>query len=322
MDSTIFGDTNSGVQVGANSGPINANLYSGTERPETPPSPLLKVPFRRDPDFLDCGILDNEINQKASVPGSRVALVGLGGVGKSQLAIEYSYRVRDRSPTTWVFWIHASNATRFEQSCREIADRVKIPGRRNRDANIFELLRDWLHDKREGEWLLILDNLDDESFLHQPPPTRQDASRGIPERTIWEYFPQSLPGSILVTSRSTDAVFNIVDDEDIVIVEPMGETHATALFGKKLAGKVQFHAQEASQLVTALDFMPLAIVQAAAYIKQRAPRVSVPQYLKPLQESDSNKIVLLRHGGGHLRRDREARNAIFLTWQITFDHLR
>lgn len=221
-----------------------------------------------------------------------------------------------------MFWIHASNATRFEQSCREIADRVKIPGRRNRDANIFELLRDWLHDKREGEWLLILDNLDDESFLHQPPPTTQDASRGIPERTIWEYFPQSLPGSILVTSRSTDAVVNIVEDEDIVIVEPMGETHATALFGKKLAGKVQFHAQEASQLVTALDFMPLAIVQAAAYIKQRAPRVSVPQYLRHLQESDSNKIVLLRHGGGHLRRDRDARNAIFLTWQVTFDHLR
>ncbi|OKP15122.1 Kinesin light chain 1 [Penicillium subrubescens] len=219
-----------------------------------------------------------------------------------------------------------NNSTRFEQSCREIADRVKIPGRRDRNANIFELLKDWLHDKKKGEWLLILDNLDDDTFLQQPPPARQsrpeDASRGISERTIWEYFPQSLPGSILVTSRSTDAISSIVEDEDIVIVEPMGETHAAALFSKKLAGKLQFHAREASQLVTALDFMPLAIIQAATYIKQRAPRVSVPRYLEYLQESDDNKIILLSHKGGHLRRDREARNAIFLTWQITFDHLR
>lgn len=102
----------------------------------------------------------------------------------------------------------------------------------------------------------------------------------------------------------------------------MDEPHAAALFSKKREGKVQFHAQEAPQLITVLDFMPLTIVQAAAYIKQRAPRVSVPRYLEYLQESDDNKASLLRHEEGHLRRDREARTAIFLTWQITFDHLR
>jgi hypothetical protein len=44
------------------------------------PSPSSTVPFCRDPDFVDRDILV-EIHQKCSKPASRVALVGLGGVG-------------------------------------------------------------------------------------------------------------------------------------------------------------------------------------------------------------------------------------------------
>jgi hypothetical protein len=45
-----------------------------------------------------------------------------------------------------VFWVHASNAARFKQSYRDIADRVKIAGRRDPQANIFKLVHDWLCD--------------------------------------------------------------------------------------------------------------------------------------------------------------------------------
>ena len=45
--------------------------------------------------------------------------------GKS-LAIEYAYRVRDVYPKTWVFWVHASNAARFEESYKNIAERVQM----------------------------------------------------------------------------------------------------------------------------------------------------------------------------------------------------
>ena len=62
--------------------------------------------------------------------------------GWSQLAIEFAYRTRERSPETWVFWVYASNAARFEQSYRDIADCVKISGRRNPRANIFKLVYD------------------------------------------------------------------------------------------------------------------------------------------------------------------------------------
>lgn len=51
------------------------------ERPETPPPPDSNVPFRRDPDFVNCGTILDQMHEKSSAPGSRIALVGLGGVG-------------------------------------------------------------------------------------------------------------------------------------------------------------------------------------------------------------------------------------------------
>jgi hypothetical protein len=46
---------------------------------------------------------------------------------KSQLAIEYAYRVRDTDPDMWVFWVHASSATRFKESYRNIVARLRLP---------------------------------------------------------------------------------------------------------------------------------------------------------------------------------------------------
>lgn len=51
------------------------------ERPETPPSPLSTVPFPRDPDFVSRSTILDQICEKILVPGARIALVGLGGVG-------------------------------------------------------------------------------------------------------------------------------------------------------------------------------------------------------------------------------------------------
>ena len=51
------------------------------ERPETPPKPSSNVPFRRDPHFVDRGTLLDQIREKCATPASRIALVGLGGVG-------------------------------------------------------------------------------------------------------------------------------------------------------------------------------------------------------------------------------------------------
>ncbi|KAJ6102772.1 P-loop containing nucleoside triphosphate hydrolase protein [Penicillium sp. IBT 16267x] len=317
MTSITFDHTNnSGTQIGINYG----DFHLPPERPETPPPPLSTVPFRRDPDFVDRGVILDQIQEKGSTPGARLALVGLGGVGKSQLAIEYCYRVRDRSPDTWVFWIHASNATRFEQSCREIADRAKIRGRQDPKVNIFKLLNDWLSNAKTGKWVLVLDNLDDDNFLHAIPSKQSNDDSGVPERSIWSYLCPNSMGCIVMTSRSRQVALRIVEDYDIHLVQPMNEPHAISLFEKKI--DAQYDRSAIIQLVAALDFMPLAIVQAAAYIKQRAPRESVTKYLERFQMSDHQKIKLLDNEGGQLRRDLEATNAILLTWQISFEHIR
>ncbi|CAL5869659.1 uncharacterized protein PFLUO_LOCUS3889 [Penicillium psychrofluorescens] len=105
----------------------------------------------------------------------------------------------------------------------------------------------------------------------------------------------------------------------------MDVTDATLLFEKKLGQHAKGDRatkEDIIQLTTALEFMPLAISQAAAYIKERAPRLSVPQYLKEFQKSNRKKISLLDHEGGRLRRDWEAKNSILITWQMSFDHIR
>ena len=134
------------------------------------------------------------------------------------------------------------------------------------------------------------------------------------------YLPQCQNGSILITTRGRNAALKLVEQHDIITVEPMGEADARTLLEKKL-GKQEDNGRIA-ELATALEFMPLAIVQAATYISQRAPRCSVQEYLEEFRRSDRERATLLDFEGGQLRRDREAKNSIIITWQISFDHIR
>lgn len=182
---------------------------------------------------------------------------------------------------------------------------------------------DWLNDAKTGRWVLILDNLDDDEFLHastsaDPDSLGSDRS-GKPARSIWSCLSQSLNGSIVITSRSKRVALRIVEAYDIIPIDPLDESHAISLFNKKLG--VRANKEDVIQLTAALEFMPLAIVQAAAYIKQRAPRQSVKQYLEMFQKSDHQKTRLLDYAEGHLRRDPEAKNSILVTWQISFDYI-
>ncbi|KAK0930317.1 hypothetical protein LTR91_013341 [Friedmanniomyces endolithicus] len=287
------------------------NTYLPQDRPKTPPKASSNVPFSRDPEFVDRKDLFNQINAKLSAPGARAALVGLGGVGKSQIAIEYCYRVRKLSPDTWVLWIHASTAARFEQSVRDIADLVKIQGRNDPSANIFTLFRSWLRDERMGRWMIVLDNADDASFL-----VERDSRPG---GSVLECLPNVEHGTVLITSRSNAAAARLVDRRDMIDVHPMDEEHALTLLEKRLGQ--QTNRTELLALASALDFMPLAITQATAYIKSVPPRCSVPQYLEQLERSSRSKTNLLSANSEELRRDHEAKNSIMLALQISFEHL-
>jgi tetratricopeptide (TPR) repeat protein len=264
---------------------------------------------------------------KSSGGNLRLALASNIRCRKSQLAIEHCYRTAEQSPETWVFWAHASNPARLEQSFWEIAHQVKVRGRKDAQADVFKLVRDWLRNEKNGRWLLVLDNADDAGVLSPPPsnshtsPTGASTSTSGLQRHLSEYVPPSRHGSVLVTSRTRRAALQIVEDSDVVLIEPMHDADARALLYKKLGDKVD-RSDGIAELAAALEYMPLALVQAAAYIRERTPRSSVRQYLAEYCESDSRKTSLLNQAAGHLRRDKAASNSVLLTWQISFDHVR
>ena len=138
---------------------------------------------------------------------------------------------------------------------------------------------------------------------------------------VLDILPESSHGCVLITSRTRDAAYELVgDDDNIIKIEPMNEDDALMLFKQKLGN--ESHDAGVLQLLQHLDHMPLAISQAAAYIRQRKPRVTVLKYLKDVQQNETDKASLLKVTVKDRRRDGKASNSILATWQISFEYIR
>ncbi|KAI1137114.1 P-loop containing nucleoside triphosphate hydrolase protein [Hypoxylon sp. FL0543] len=316
---------NYGVQVGQSSGSITTNFYSQAERPESPPKPTSTVPFCRDVNFVERGDLLQQIEQACSGPASRAALVGLGGVGKSQLAIEYVYRVKDRisrsNQEIWLLWVHASTKARVQESFKTIADVLKLADRDQPSVDTIRLVERWLSNEHNGKWFMVLDSADDINVLYDTKNAGQAAASSDEKRPIWTYLPQSANGSILVTTRNRELAMRLTGDhKNIIYVGPMDPSHALTLLVRRCEDDSDMDAGR--ELVKELEFIPLAISQAAAYIQQRWPRITVVEYLQEIRKTEKNKCSLLNRDAGDLRRDRSASNSIITTFQISFDHIR
>lgn len=109
-------------------------------------------------------------------------------------------------------------------------------------------------------------------------------------------------------------------DPDIIEVKPMNQEHALALLHKKLPESLD--PSDSAELVHILDYMPLAITQAAPYIRQRVPRITLSKYLHDLGTNDKDKASLLKKDVGDTRRDGRASNSVIATWQVSFEHIR
>ena len=240
---------------------------------------------------------------------------------KSQLALQYAHSIRDAAPQTFVFWVHASTRARFEEAYKDIANRLELPGRDDPKANVLRLVHDWLRDETNGQWVMVVDNVDDvETFF--PSRKRQrhgnetDASAQIPLAT---YLPQSRNGTILVTSRSQDAATRLVGGYNRTKgVLAMDEEEGLQLLRNKLQDPpVQ---ESAIDLLRALDYIPLAVVQAAAYINRRG-RMTVAGYLAEFGKDSKKRESLLNWDAGELRRDESASNSVVTTWQMSFEQI-
>ncbi|KAK3340812.1 hypothetical protein B0H65DRAFT_529706 [Neurospora tetraspora] len=275
---------------------------------------LETVPFSRDPDFVNRGDVLDQIDQRCSEPAGRVALVGLGGVGKSQLAIEYAHRTAAKDPDRWVFWVHAGTQVRVEEGLKAIADAVKLPGRRQPKADVPQLVYSWLSNERKRRWIIILDSADNVDVFF-------GAGSNPERRPLAAYLPQSPNGSLLVTTRDKDLAYRLVGGyKNIIKIGPMVQSDALLLLERKLS--LLSDKDSAEELVRALEYVPLAISQAAAYIQKRSPRSSVEKYLAEFRKGESERAWLLSHDEGEFRREGGASSAILATWQISFEHIR
>jgi nucleoside phosphorylase len=266
--------------------------------------------FRPDPAFVGRPDISEWLTKMSRQPAERVALVGLGGIGKSQLAIQFAHGVRNRSH---VFWVNATTWNTLEASYRRIAERVGLnkPGQATSMDDMLGRVGDWLSQAKNGRWTVILDNFDDASIL---PANDLHLTRLLPHASH---------GFVLITSRTATAAAKLTGSSPgkIFQVPPMGEKEALDLLRAKIANGDALVEEEAAELVRLLDYMPLAISQAAAYINRPATRTSVRDYADKLRNQDKRK-TLLKAGYEELGRYGGASNAILTTWTVTLDQIK
>lgn len=291
--------------------------------PETRPS----IPFAFDPDPKFTGRMDVIEELDAGFKTyRRMALVGWAGIGKSQIAIEYAHRVHKRSPLTRIFWVRGARRDVFLKSCRDLARQLQLPGWDDPRINVGKLFGDWLRDSMNGAWFLVIDNVDDETVFScsSRKEHSKDSNASFELNQLHRYLPQVSYGSILVTSRNRVAARDITNEDDCIIsVDHLPEPDALSLLRKKLP-KDKSSDEDAKELVSLLEKLPLAITQAAAYVSKGSGMRTISSYLKLFR---SDQVRCLEMAANDIRRDsdesdQDFSNSVLKTWFISFKHIK
>ncbi|KAI6765424.1 hypothetical protein HG530_006494 [Fusarium avenaceum] len=237
----------------------------------------------------------------------RTVVEGLGGIGKSQIALEAAFCLRDSDPTCSIFWVPAFDITSFENAYRDIAQVLGVQHADNERSDIFSLVKQALSDQEARKWLLIVDNADDPSLVFEPG-------------SLASYLPSSPKGSILFTTRTSE-ITSLLDVPSVGIfrIDAMSPQESMDLMGTRLSTSQMEDSENLHALLGELFYLPLAIKQAAAYMQQT--RETPKRYLDLCRDSDKNLIILLSQGFQDRTRYEDAQNPVAKTWLISFVHL-
>ncbi|KZL80862.1 alpha beta-hydrolase [Colletotrichum incanum] len=210
-------------------------------------------------------------HEKAGVPHA-VVLHGLGGTGKSQMALDYAQRQRDRYNP--ILWLDATDMESMRSSFKKCAAELQVrDDRAENQGSIFEdpivqAVNRWLYNRTEAddEWLVIVDNADDISW------------------GVKKIIPKGKRGCIIITSQDSRIIQLLHGDCEQIHVDVMSPVEGVTLLLKHLcldadsAPKgVQRSCNEVAQR---LGCLALAIDLAGAYIGSDAtPQDALSQYL-------------------------------------------
>lgn len=272
---------------------------SGSSSPTT--SPIWSVPYRRNPFFTGreeilahlYAVLRNSRTVALTQPQ---AISGLGGIGKTQIAIEYAYRYRDQYQS--IFWVNASTRDALSADFAALAVLLDLPEKHERDQDtIIRAVKRWL--AKSTRWLLILDNVD---ILEM----------------IADFLPVDITGDILLTTRLQALGTNAQSVE----VEKMAPEESVTFLLRRIKAlassglldrTTEENQAQAMQIVAAMDGLPLALDQAGAYIEET--RCGLSQYHDLY--ATRRKELLLRRGKFSI----DHPDSVTTTWSLSFQQI-
>lgn len=273
-----------------------------------PPEPasgvsLWTVPFARNPHFTGRDELLDLLTQHFPPQEDTIrhaaltqpqALQGLGGIGKTQLAVEYAYRSRELGRYTHTLWIAAASEEAVLSSFVALANLLPaFPARGETDQRtLVTTVINWLEQQTQP-WLLIMDNADDLTMIRP-------------------YLPRRGNGNILLTTRA-HAVGSLAIAVEVNAMSVIEGANLLLQRAHRLAHASDEEINEASNLVIALAQFPLALDQAGAYIEETG--CGVRDYLEIYQQ---HRITLLA------RRGRQATGypeSVTTTWSLSFQQV-
>jgi hypothetical protein len=231
------------------------------------------VPFLRKPRFVgradDLAIL-HDLLQKGGAVGVRpAALTGMGGIGKTQLAVEYAYRYTDAHPGG-IYWLNAAEP--LQRELARLAVELKLGAE---DAPEFEretrlALAFAEYARERPDALVILDNVED-------PHTLRGSQSGV--------IPEQLGCRLLFTTRrrDPDLPFETVDvrvlPEDIALQLLLSSGSRRALLDAGTTTELD----AAKTICASLGYLPLALELASAFLA-RHTRITLGDYLMRIRK--------------------------------------
>ncbi|RDW64624.1 hypothetical protein BP6252_10275 [Coleophoma cylindrospora] len=269
--------------------------------------PSYYLPFLENSGFIGRSAELDELMQRLFLDKNcqQMAIVGLGGIGKTQIALQFAYSVKREKSEYSIFWVPALSLESFEQTFTKIARILKLPQTSLEQGDIKDLVKQRLSAREAGKWLLIVDNADDSDVLF--------GSQGL-----MKYLPESEDGLTLFTSRHQRVAQELVG-RNVVELKKMTDEEAANFLRSLLWSNLECDSITQTEVLIKLDNHPLAISQAAAYMNTNQTYIS--DYLRLLESTDEDLIHLMSQEFHDNTRYENSANAIATTWVVSFDQI-
>ena len=268
-------------------------------------------------NWLEKSFLSERVEANPGTSCCTKTICGLGGCGKTSLAVEFAWRHKNRFPGG-LFWINGESDENINKSVAEILSLRNIPTSTNDsiDDTLNKFLT-WL-SKKDLPWLLVMDNVDE---LHDPM-----CPKGVKKicKGPWQRTAKSLKnGHILLTTRQNakDARALLMYSTDDFLELPCLSVEDGALFSMKRTGFIEESLDPgAVSLAKELGALPLALEQAAAYIIACPIPLTFTEYLEKYQ---TVKVRLLQQQPvTALNMEAQHRLSVNTTWEMNFEYVK